>query len=140
MSEDARKPPPFDPRPTVRLDHSMPENPKVVGLSDAAFRLYVEAICWCSRQEANGRIPAAAMTRLGKPRTVVELVKAGLLTDEVGSYEVHDYLAFQRSSEEIAAFRASKKASGAKGAHMRWHIPRRQSVQDCDYCQGVADA
>lgn len=132
-------PPPFDTRPTVRLEHSMPENPKIVGLSDAAFRLYVEAICWCSRQESDGIIPAAAMKRLGRPRAITELVKAELLHDALGTYLVHDYLLHQRSADEIAAFRSSKRASGAKGAHMRWHIPRRQFVEDCAYCQGVGD-
>ena len=66
----------FDHRNFVRFDHGMPENPKVVGVSDAAFRLYVEAICWCSRQETNGRIPDAMMRRLGKPRVITELVTA----------------------------------------------------------------
>lgn len=132
-------PPPFDPRPTIRLDHGMPENPKIVGLTDAAFRLYVESLCWCSRQESDGRIPAAAMARLGRPRTVVELVKAGLVSDQVGSYSIHDYLAHQRSAAEIASFRQGKRLSGRKGAHKRWHVPRRQVVEDCEWCQGTAD-
>jgi hypothetical protein len=132
-------PPPFDGRPSIRIDNTMPENPKIVGLSDAAFRLYIEAICWCSRQEVDGLIPAAAMKRMGRPRIITELVKEGLLLDTLGTYLIHDYLSHQRSKQEITAFRASRRHSGQKGAHMRWHVPRREFVKDCAYCQGTAD-
>lgn len=133
-----QSPPPFDTRPTIRLDNTMPENPKIVGLSDAAFRLYIEALCWCSRQEKNGDIPAAAMKRMGRPRAIRELVEGRLLIEHGGGYEVHDYLAHQRSADEIAAFRASKSLSGQKGAHMRWHVPARKHSKDCPYCTGEA--
>jgi len=131
-------PPPFDTRPTVRLDHSMPENPKIVGLSDESFRLFIEAICWCSRQETDGKIPEAAMRRLGRRRAITELVKAELLIDMLGSYSIHDYLVHQRSCSEIAAFRASKAESGQRGAHMRWHVPTRKRSKDCPFCNGEA--
>jgi len=118
----------------------MPENPKIVGLSDGAFRLYVEAICWCSRQETNGTVPVAAMRRLGKPRFIAELVKAGRFLETLGTYDIHDYLEYQRSASEIASFRASKAESGAKGAHMRWHVPNRTTSKDCAFCKGGAMA
>lgn len=130
-------PPPFDTRPTIRLDHTMPENPKIVGLTDAAFRLFIECLCWCSRQESDGVIPKPAMKRLGRPRVVAELVATGLIHDLGDTFEVHDYLAHQRSSAEIAAFRAGKRESGQKGAHMRWHVPRRVVDKDCPFCQEV---
>lgn len=130
-------PPPFDSRPTIRLDHTMPENPKIVGLSDAAFRLFIECLCWCSRQESDGIIPAAAMKRLGRPKVIAELVKAELIDDALGSYVVHDYLSHQRSAAEISAFRQGKRESGQKGAHMRWHVPRRAFDKDCPFCQEV---
>src|SRR5690625_1174403 len=88
----------------------MPENPKIVGLSDAAFRLYIEALCWCSRQEEDGIIPEAAIKRLGKARSITELVTAGLLIDAGSEYMVHDYLRHQRSRAEITAFRQSRQS------------------------------
>lgn len=127
-------PPPFDDRPFVRLDHGMPENPKVVGLSDAAFRLYVEAICWCSRQETDGKIPAAMMKRLGRAKDTTELVSAGLIDRDGRDFEVHDYLAFQRSRQEIAEFRESRSDRGKKGNHARWHVARRRHDPDCEFC------
>lgn len=129
----------FDHRTFVRLDHGMPENRKVMGLSDAAFRLYIEAICWCSRQESDGHIPSAFIKRLGRAKAVRELVEAGLLDEAVGGYLVHDYLDFQRSSEEIKAYRSAKGEAGALGNHKRWHVARRRYDPDCEFCaEGVA--
>lgn len=132
----------FDHRSFIRLDHGMPENRKVLGLSDGAFRLYVEAICWCSRQETDGHIPEAFMKRMGKAKHVGELTDTGLLDVAVGGYQVHDYLDFQRSSEEIGAYRSAKGEAGAKGNHMRWHVARRRIDPDCEHCmneqEGVA--
>lgn len=130
----------FDHRTFVRLDHGMPENRKVMGLSDAAFRLYIEAICWCSRQESDGHIPSAFIKRLGKARVVRELTDAGLLDEAVGGFMVHDYLDFQRSSEEISAYRSAKGDAGAFGNHKRWHVARRRHDPECEFCstEGVA--
>ena len=124
----------FDYRPFVRLDHGMPENPKVVGLSDTAFRLYVEAICWCSRQETDGEIPEAMMRRLGSVKACNELVRAGLVERSDVAFHIHDYLDFQRSAAEIQAFRDAKGVAGAKGNHQRWHVARRKRDKDCEYC------
>lgn len=131
----------FDHRSFVRVDHGMPENRKVMGLTDGAFRLYIEAICWCSRQESDGHIPSSFISRLGKAKAVRELTEAGLLDDAVGGYMVHDYLDFQRSSEEIAAYRSAKGDAGAFGNHKRWHVARRRTDPDCEFCtdpKGVA--
>jgi hypothetical protein len=117
------------------------ENEKVVGLSDKAFRCFIGALCYCSRQETNGRIVSAAARLLGPPKSIKELVDAGLFEREGQDYYVHDYLKHQRSSDEIAAFRASRSADGKLGAHLRWHVPRRQRSKDCEYClQGVESA
>ena len=128
----------FDHRTFIRLDHGMPENRKVMGLTDGAFRLYIEAICWCSRQESDGFIPDAFIKRLGKARAVAELVTTGLLDTGLGGYAVHDYLDFQRSSDEIAAYREAKSESGSLGNHMRWHVARRRFDPECEHCQELS--
>lgn len=129
----------FDHRVFIRLDHGMPENPKVVGLNDSAFRLYIETICWCSRQETDGAIPAALIKRLGSTKAVNELARAGLLDTTDGGYIVHDYLDFQRSATEIQAFRDAKGKAGSLGNHQRWHVARRKRDPECEFClRGVA--
>lgn len=140
---EALEPPPFDPRPSIRLHNGMPEHPKVVGLSDAAFRLYIEALCWCSRQEVDGVIPEAQMKRMGKPRTITELTRAGdppLVIHMPGEYVIHDYLRHQRSGDEIDSYRSARSLDGKHGAHNRWHIPRRVKVKDCMFCYPPDDS
>jgi hypothetical protein len=130
-SDDA---PEFDGRPSIRLSNSIMENRKVVGLTDKAFRAFIAALCYCSRQETDGRIVAGAAKMIAPPRVIVELVDAGLLEADGQDFWVHDYLKHQRSADEIAAFRASRSEDGKRGAHLRWHIPRRQRSKDCEYC------
>lgn len=132
----------FDPRPYLRLDNSMPENPKIVGLTDAAFRLYIECLCWCSRQLEDGVIPAAAIKRMGKPRVIVELREAGLLYDLGDTFEIHDYLRHQRSQAEVELYRQSRSERGASGAHKRWHVAGRSPSPGCQLCidEGLVSA
>lgn len=133
--------PEFDNRPSVRFANTTPEHPKVVAMSDAAFRLWFDSICYCSRQELDGKITEPMMRKMGTPKTIRELLACrSLERTESGDYMVHDYLHHQRSAAEIQSFRESKSENGAKGAHMRWHVPTRKKVKDCPYClQGVAN-
>lgn len=126
--------PEFDGRPTVRIVNTMPEHPKIVGLSDRAFRVFVEVICYCSRQESDGKITKAAMQRNASTKTIKELVTAGLLETIETGYLVHDYLSFNRAASEIQSYRESKSEAGSLGAHKRWHVPTRRWVADCEYC------
>jgi hypothetical protein len=88
----------------VKLDDRFPRNPKVRGLSDRAFRSYVEGLCHCGEQETNGQVDPASARAIARPRAIAELVDAGLwLVDPEpkGGYWVKDYLDFNPSREEI---------------------------------------
>ncbi len=127
--------PDFAGRPTVRLDQGMPEKDSIIALSDAAFRLMVEAICYCGRAETDGAIPAAWMRKNGRPRAIKELVDGGhLALMEPSRYLLVDYLAWNRAADEVDSIRASRSESGQKGAHMRWHVPSRKKVKGCALC------
>ena len=130
----------FDERLYVRIDQGMPENRKIVGLSDAAFRVYIEAICWCSRQRSDGLIPAAALHRIGRPKPIRELTDGPnpLLELDGPDWRVHDYLLHQRSSAEIDVIKDAKSDAGAKGAHARWHVARRKVDPNCPLCAANA--
>jgi hypothetical protein len=133
--------PDWDARPSIRLTNTIMENPKIVGLTDKAFRAFIGTLCYCSRQETDGKIIRPAARVLATPAVLRELVTAGLLEVDDVDYRIHDYLKHQRSSDEIAAFRASRSEDGKLGAHLRWHVPRRQKAKGCDYClKGVQSA
>ena len=133
------KNPEFDGRPTIRITNTILEHPKVVGLTDRAFRSYIAALCYCSRQETDGRIPTSAARVIGPPKVVAELISAGLLALNGDGYSIHDYLRHQRSAGEIAAFRSARSADGKLGAHLRWHVAQRRRSKDCDYCLKEAE-
>lgn len=126
----------FDHRTFVRMDHGLPEHPKFVGLTDRAFRVWFECVCWSSRQERNGNIPQANAKRLGLTgKALRELLDVVLVEITDAGYYLHDYLDFQRSKEEIDAFRAGRGEAGEKGNHNRWHVARRKWDKDCDLCK-----
>jgi hypothetical protein len=89
----------------VRLDDQFPDHPKVVAAGAQATWLYISGLCYCSRQLTDGRIPkpiVPRLTDLRKPYDLAErLVVVGLWRDEPGCYVVHDYLAHQRSKEQV---------------------------------------
>lgn len=126
----------FDPRSFVRIDQGYDEHPKVIPLSDAAFRAHIGSICWAGRNpRQNGLIPAAVARKKWRPRIVNELVSAGLFDIEEGGYRVHDYLDFNRSSDEISAYREARGDAGSLGNHKRWHVARRRPDSECSHCQ-----
>lgn len=127
----------FDHRTFVRMDHGLPEHAKFVGLSDRAFRVWFNAVCWNSRQEQDGNVTVDVMRHtLGATQKIIaELVSRRLLDETEDGYYVHDYLDFQRSREEIAAYRESRGQAGTYGNHQRWHVSRRRWDSECEHCK-----
>ena len=123
-----------DQRPAVMFVHTTPEHPVIAGLSDAAFRLWFDLICYCSRQETNGVVTDPILRKMGKAKVIKELLDAGRLEARGKDWAVHDYLKHNRSAEEIQAVRDSNSMKGEKGAHLRWHVARRVRSKSCDFC------
>ena len=135
MAERPADVPDFETAPTVRIDQAMPEKDSVIALSDSAFRLMVECICYCGRNETDGATPTAWLKKNGKPAAIKQLLEHGhLVVTSTTQHDLVDYLRWNRASAEIDAFRASKGEAGAKGAHMRWHVAARKKVRDCAFC------
>lgn len=105
------------------FDDNFAEHPKVVALSDGAFRLFASGILYCSRLRTDGRIPKAKVPGLVpeyRRAYLNELVRAGLWLPVGDVYDVHDYLAWNRSRAEIESERARKSKGGKLGAEKRW--------------------
>lgn len=109
----------------VKMDDMVPENPKFVDLSDRAYRIHWDAICYCNRRLTDGHIRRGALRALGAtPRYVAELIDAGLWEPSpngTGGYMIHDYLDYQPSKTEVEERRKKRSDAGAKGARARWH-------------------
>ncbi len=127
----------MDTRTYIRLHDGMPDHPKVVSLSDRAFRLYVEAMCWCSRYLTDGIVPTAAMKKMGawSPAAISELADARLMENgSPGGWAIHDYTEHQRTSADVAEWRELRRGAGVTGNHERWHVARRIIDPSCELC------
>ena len=83
----------------VKLDDAFGDHPKILGLSDSAFRLHVLSLCYCARYLTDGNVPSAFLR--GHGADVDELWHAGLWFQGDDGFEIHDYLAYNPSREDV---------------------------------------
>jgi hypothetical protein len=91
--------------PWVKLDDRFPSHRKIALLSDRAFRLHVSAMCWCAENLTDGRIgdrELGLVTRVrGVKATAKQLEDAGLWDRTEDGWEIHDYLDYNPSREQV---------------------------------------
>ncbi len=98
-------------------------------LSDAAFRLHVEALCWSNRKLLDLRIPVDDLRRFAKrPELVSELLGTGYWTQNGDHYVIRHHAQYQRSREDVVAQQAANRANGRKGGRPR--KPPREQAQE----------
>jgi hypothetical protein len=94
----------------IKLLDTFPEHPDVLDLTNTAFRAYVEALCYCSRNLTDGAMTDAAVRRLGiRPKVTAELVQAGLWSPTVAGFEVVNYTKHQRTKAQVEGEKASNR-------------------------------
>lgn len=96
----------------VKLDDRFPTNPKVFGLTDAAFRAYISGLCYAGQHLTDGFVPAGYV----KPRLARELVSSGLWLQSGAGFTIHDYLTYNLSREE-SENRSSAASTAARMRH-----------------------
>lgn len=109
----------------ARLDDRFSEHPKIIGLSDRAFRLHVTAIVYAARNRTDGHVPGPLARTWGYPaRFVSELLAAGLWEKADGGYLIHDYLEYNPSradlEEKDQKIKSARSLAGKRGAAARW--------------------
>lgn len=141
----------------VRRDDHHAINPKIVVLSDRAYRLDDEATQWCSRNLTDGRIPAAHLGTISKRGTkpIAEELVTGRRWHRAGDppcpskhcapagpdgYVIHDYLEYNPTAEKVNKERAAKaerqrrwleaRNAGKAGARDRPKDAPRDASQD----------
>lgn len=114
--------------PFLNLDDNFADHPKIDALSDAAFRLHVSGLLYCSKHLTDGYIPATRAPRLSptyKDEVMEELMHGRLWLPANYGYGIHDYLDWNRPRAEIEEERERKRKqrseAGKKGAAVRWH-------------------
>ena len=99
-----------------KMDDSAYDHPKVVGLSDGAFRLWVCAGLYCSRHLTDGIVaPGTLRVLQAKQRYCDELWAAGLWEPlPEGGYRYHDWGEYQPLRAEVEARRKANRDRVAK--------------------------
>lgn len=98
--------------PWVRIDEKAMEHPKVAGLHDGAFRLWVQGLAHCQKFLTDGLIDRVSLRglRAYSPKRAQELVGARLwLAAEAEGVTVHDYLQWNDSREHVLRVREQGK-------------------------------
>jgi len=94
----------------VRIDDNFADHPKVIGLSDTAFRLYIEALCYSNRQLTDGFIPMAVYLKLSRDDEADYLIDAGLWESShetitgssvTNGYAIRSYTEYQPTREKV---------------------------------------
>jgi hypothetical protein len=133
--------------PWGKFDDRYPWHRKIRPLSDAAFRLDVSAILWCSENLTNGVIAADQLTLVSdvkRPaKAAAELVKQvrwhehGHTCDDCpapppGGWAVHDWLDFNPARAKVEEDREKRRAAGRQGgkASGRTRANAKQSGSD----------
>lgn len=104
----------------VRIDDTFPDHPKVVGLTDSAFRTYVAGLCYAARYLTDGAIPSSALRSIGPRKAAAELERAGIWQRTDHGYAIRDYLDYNPSRAEVEANREKRRAAGVRAARARW--------------------
>lgn len=95
----------------VKLYVSLRDDPKIIGLSDKAFRAYVNALCWCGFHETDGLLAVGAIP----PKLLTELRSAGLVDGSL----IHNWPKFQKSHQELELTRSERREAGRRGGLAR---------------------
>lgn len=102
----------------VRLSDDYDEHPKIVGLSDGAFRLWHQILAYSRRYETDGCVPMAivksrtsfTITRLRELTTPYRPDANALCVEADGAVTIHDYLEWNHSKNERDQQKAAARA------------------------------
>lgn len=124
----------------VKLDDQFFRNPKAQAAGKEGRQLYVAGLCYCAGQLTDGRIikpalPLVAAEAGVRPVVARRLVEVGLWVDRVDHYEIHDYLAYNPSAEQVKVEREIAKRRWAmnNNPELRKAIRSRDGDR-CRYC------
>lgn len=93
----------------VRIDDAVMHHPKILVLSDSAFRLWIKGLCYCQTYLTDGLIPREALRQMKPRRTDIDALTTAIDTSYAPLWEtvdgfgfkVHDYLFWNDSREKV---------------------------------------
>lgn len=127
--------------PWGRIDDGHWRHRKVAALHDdlrkPCLALFWLAVSWSNDQGTDGRVTGTGLRQLdGTREEAEELVRVGLWDRDGSGYQIHNFLDFNKSSEQVAQDRAQRSAAGAAGAAKRWSDSESSSTPNSDSLHG----
>ena len=125
----------------AKIEHGMYEHPKIVGLSDTAFRAYVESILYSGKHLTDGFLDERIVYRMWGNDVAEELCSNDPVNPSwvrvEGGWQIYGYCERQTSKAEIDALREQKRSA----ANARWHAKRNaQSMHGAYDVHSTSDA
>lgn len=117
--------------PWFNVDDGFHCHPKVLAAGNAAMGLWARCGSYCARYATNGIVPAEIVRAYGNRAERERLLAVGWLKPHPEGFEMHDYLDYNRTAEQVAAERA--KAAARKRRQRESHgvtSPVTDSVTD----------
>jgi hypothetical protein len=103
----------------VRIDDGFPNHPKIIGLSDGAFRLYITALCYSNAYLTDGIIPQNTVKKLSNSRHISSLVEANLWEICGDDIKILGYEEYQFTKEKVETERKKAAERMAKSRGLR---------------------
>lgn len=103
----------------VKVDDHYPDHPKLQALGDdydAGISLDIRAKCYASANLTDGFIPSRVFRH--ESAMIARLVEVGLWHVAEGGYQIHDYLEYNPSREEVLKRREAWRRRQAKSRNM----------------------
>lgn len=103
----------------IKVSDQLADHPKVVGLSDKAFRAMMTLWFHCSRYKTDGYVSPAVWRKYAPGKAGRELLEADLAEVDDQGFRMHDYLKHQRSAAHIEAVSTKRAKAGQRGGKAR---------------------
>lgn len=118
----------------LRIEDGFVEHPKVIDLSDRAFRLHMAALCHCARNLTDGFLSeralrvTCALTSASR-KHVVELRDVGLWLQLETGWEIKDFLDYNPDAQTVKELREKRREAGRIGGERSGEARRQANAQ-----------
>lgn len=107
----------------AKIEHSLYDNPKIVGLSCEAFRAYVEGILYSGKNLTDGFLDERIVSRMWGTQVAEELTANDPVNPSwervEGGWLIYGFTERQNTKEDVDAMRERKSAAGKASAAKR---------------------
>lgn len=117
----------------LKIDDGFAEHPKIIDLSDRAFRLHVAALCYSARNLTDGVLNARSVLvccalASATKRHIAELRDVELWVEFNDGYLIKDFLDYNPSAHEVKELRKSRSEAGRIGGKRSGEARRQASA------------